>query len=472
MRKLFRVFNSNAKMILKYGLAALLLTVPLYPKFPLFSVPGTYVAIRAEDFIIIFVGLVWAIYILSAKQAAFLLKNKLTQAILIYWGVGFLSVLSAIFLTKTVSSHIALLHWARRIEYMLPLLIAYSVTQKIDKSRFFAQCLFVGVFFVFLFGWGQIHLGLPVITTQNEEYSKGLALRWISGARLGSTFAGHYDLSAFLVMLLPLSTTLFFYYKKLKNRMLFLTFSVLPAFWLMLKAESRVSFVALLFGVSVALWVFNKKRYVVPIVLLAILGAVFLSNLGARYRLGVKTYWERLIKVNISTLIVPSVSAAQKNSASPERQRSKELENNQTQPAPAVLEDRSAAIRLNIEWPRAIRAFAKNPLLGTGYSSITLATDNDYLRALGEVGLVGALAFLLIILRVFENLISFIKNAKHDWKYGFIVGYSGGLVGILVNASFIDVFEASKVAIIFWLLTGIAMGIVDRRSLKERINES
>ena len=75
-----------------------------------------------------------------------------------------------------------------------------------------------------------------------------------------------------------------------------------------------------------------------------------------------------------------------------------ELENTPipTEESQPVFEDRSVSIRLNVEWPRAIRAFSKNPLLGTGYSSITLATDNDFLRLLGEVGLVGALAFFLI----------------------------------------------------------------------------
>ena len=57
---------------------------------------------------------------------------------------------------------------------------------------------------------------------------------------------------------------------------------------------------------------------------------------------------------------------------------------------------RSFQIRLNIEWPRAIRAFWKNPFLGTGYSSITIATDNDYLRILGETGIFGLLSFVLL----------------------------------------------------------------------------
>ena len=61
---------------------------------------------------------------------------------------------------------------------------------------------------------------------------------------------------------------------------------------------------------------------------------------------------------------------------------------------------RSGEIRFNVEWPRAITAFSKNPLLGTGPGSITLATDNDYLRSLGESGLLGFITFAFILLLV------------------------------------------------------------------------
>ena len=66
-----------------------------------------------------------------------------------------------------------------------------------------------------------------------------------------------------------------------------------------------------------------------------------------------------------------------------------------------VFEDRSTSIRLAVEWPRAMRAFYKSPFLGTGYSSITLATDNDYLRALGETGILGLTSFVLIFINMF-----------------------------------------------------------------------
>jgi O-antigen ligase len=130
-----------------------------------------------------------------------------------------------------------------------------------------------------------------------------------------------------------------------------------------------------------------------------------------------------------------------------------------------VFEDRSTSIRLAVEWPRAIRAFIKNPLLGSGYSSIGLAADNDYLRLLAEVGLLGFFAFMLIIVRIlfaFASTLPLTLNFS-GIKLGFVAGVIGGTLGILLNAVFIDIFEASKIAIIFWLIVGLAVCVARDR---------
>jgi hypothetical protein len=54
------------------------------------------------------------------------------------------------------------------------------------------------------YGFGQKYLHFPVYSTMNREYSKGEKLYLENGARPQSTFAGHYDLAAFLVIVLPL----------------------------------------------------------------------------------------------------------------------------------------------------------------------------------------------------------------------------------------------------------------------------
>jgi hypothetical protein len=134
--------------------------------------------------------------------------------------------------------------------------------------------------------------------------------------------------------------------------------------------------------------------------------------------------------------------------------------------APAF-EDRSSSIRFNVEWPRAVRAWLKNPLLGTGYSSITLATDNDYLRLLGEVGLLGLGAFGLIfgylLVKVWRVVWS---RGEVDERRAVVMGISGAMLGFLANAMFIDVFEASKVAIYFWMLVGVMVGASSIKSSK------
>lgn len=126
-----------------------------------------------------------------------------------------------------------------------------------------------------------------------------------------------------------------------------------------------------------------------------------------------------------------------------------------------IFEDRSTSIRLNVEWPRAVRAFLKNPILGTGFSSITLATDSHYLRLLGEVGILGSLSFFLIFLRVAKPLLQSLSQVRGNLtlKTAFLAGVIGALPAIFLNAVFIDVFEASKFAIIFWLMLGFSIAL-------------
>lgn len=445
------MFNELNEKVLKYGTAALLLVVPLYPKFPLFNIPGTYVAIRLEDFLIAFLAL--SLFLFNGKHILAFLKSPIGRALLLFLITGFVSLLSGILVTKTVSPHLGFLHWARRVEYIIPFFIAFWAIRKGNNTRFFVEVIFITVFVAFLYGAGQVYAGFPVISTQNEEFAKGLALQYVPGSRLHSTFAGHYDLAAFLVLAFPIVLSLFFVIKAWLYRGALLLGVAAPAFWLLMRTESRVSFAAYLLGIILTLWLVKKRLFIVPVVAVSILLMGTVGGLGERYLYTINVYKQKIMNGEFLNL-APSPVWAQENSA-PAR-----LNTMQERPEAPVVEDRSTSIRLNVEWPRAIRAFSKNPLLGTGYSSIGLATDNDYLRLLGEVGLIGFLAFWLVIARIFESLIGFFKRTKTlDLEKGFVAAFVGGFAGLLLNATFIDIFEASKVAIVFWTLAGIAIGI-------------
>jgi len=103
-----------------------------------------------------------------------------------------------------------------------------------------------------------------------------------------------------------------------------------------------------------------------------------------------------------------------------------------------------------------MRSFYKNPILGTGYSSLGLATDNDYLRALGETGILGLGAFLSILVGLVVSLKRGLGKQKGLDKL-YVVASLGILLSFLVTAVFLDVFESSKIAILFWAFMGLSL---------------
>lgn len=434
MQKLLRLSDNLAK----YFVVAILIIIPLYPKFPLLRIFGTYVAIRVEDLLIAVVAGLTVIKLIPRIKD--LLKDNIIRAMIVFLLIGLVSLASGIFLTKTVVPSIGILHLLRRVEYFVPFFFVLAFFHREGKNNleFYLKTLMLVVGLVFLFGLGQKHWNFPVIITQNSEYSKGIALRYRPGSQLNATFAGHYDLAAFLVLVLPIFWTMFFLLKG-KLAKISLGVALLSGLWLLGATASRISAVAYLGGSALALLILRKYKAVALAVIVSLAFFATSSSLLGRYG--------QIFKV----LLGGGVPVAYAKSPAPT-----------AVPMP-VLEDRSTSIRLNVEWPRAIRALEKGPLLGTGYSSINLATDNDFLRALGEVGILGFASFILILVAVVIKWVKYLPRiiSSEPITAAFMAGIMGAFAGVMVNALFIDVFEASKFAIIFWLMVGLSINIAN-----------
>jgi hypothetical protein len=443
--------SKKLDVILKYLTAVIIIIIPLYPKFPLISIPGTYVSIRLEDFVLICAAIVLVkVIILNFRT---FLAEKTVRAIILYLAVGFVSLLSGILITKTVLPHLGLLHWLRRIEYFIPFFIGFYALISKRNLEFYLKIIMLTIFIAFLYGLGQRYFNLPIIVTQNLEYSSGVALRYISGSHINSTFAGHYDLGTYLVLLLPVFISMFFLIKNKSTKFIVLIV-VSGGLWLLSYSGSRISVFSYLVAVSITLILIRKYKEIVFVIIFSLLFFSMSQNLTARYLRIFEVAGRKLIGT-IETHIHPvrMISADEVNISVPKRT---DLPSPTPTPQP-VFEDRSTSIRIQVEWPRALRAFLKNPIFGTGYSSITLATDNDYLRLLGELGILGFMAFILIFLKLGRLVLSkfpLMKNYK-GIELAFVTGVIGGSIGIFINASLLDVFEASKFAITFWLITGM-----------------
>ncbi len=535
--------------LLTYLVGFLLIFIPLYPKLPLFDLmQGYIVRLRLEDILIAFSFLVWLIQILR-KKAQFP-RNAFTVFVFSYLIVGLLSSLDAVFILHTVplqTKHIfkLVLHYFRRIEYFSMYFLAYAaVKSKQDVKRLLSASIFTLIGAI-IYGFGQKYLYWPAFSTMNREFSKGMRLYLTPHSRVMSTFAGHYDFAAYLMMALTFLIPAFWLVKKTLPKLILGLLSFF-AYWSLILTASRTSWLGYITGLTVASillavwkgWFWAFKRWL-GVVFLSILIMFTLGDLSDRFLQLVNdpntlarflpysasqietqiddvrriTYQIQAVKEkllspfhaqpptnSISTDELAKIAAKSDQPPTPSKEKAEQI----TKPLPpdvtpeeeairekmasqsaqatnsakvkskgggyspnALKYGLSIAIRLDALWPRAIESFKRNPLLGSGYSTLVKtkpnqftqaeSTDNDYLRMLGETGLLGAITFLLLPLIVISLSLQSLKRTHSLFFRVIFLGLISATVALLVNATYIDVFESSKVAYTYWFLAALAI---------------
>lgn len=139
----------------------------------------------------------------------------------------------------------------------------------------------------------------------------------------------------------------------------------------------------------------------------------------------------------------------------------------------------SMAIRLDTLWPQAIRGFQRNPLVGSGYATLTKAnvddfteaesTDNNFLRTLGETGLLGFITFYGPILIAIYLCGKILISSSSSFAKAIAIGFISGSIALLVNALYIDVYASSKIAFTYWALTGFVVAYFVRELAESKM---
>lgn len=515
----------------------LVVFIPLYPKLPLVDVKNVWVYIRLEDFVVLLMLLWWVVLVVRKSLS---LRTPLTMPILIFWLVGAITTIHGILLVfpglANVFPNVALLSYFRRIEYMSLFFIGYT---GMKEKRFFSSfvvVLTISLSLVLLYGIGQKYFSFPAFLTMNEEFAKGIPIQLSSLSRVSSTFAGHYDLAAYLVLILPIMVSFMFGYKNWLIRMIFFATAACGLFVLFMTV-SRISFVALFISLGLVFLLHRKKIVIFSLPILLVIAGIFVvsPSLLARYGNTIKEidvlvdtktgepighvtkatreyFQNKIVKQEYFASILSVFTASPSASLvipyelvpeqvvllrEPDAPTGEDLPQGtgyinlplspvvkrlanfyfEKKPDPktgqinvtiingdylvkrAATYDLSFTTRFQGEWPRAIDAFKRNILFGSGYGSVSLAVDNSYLRMLGEVGALGFVSFLAIFIALEIYIRKILPTIDSSSVKSFIIGYVAGIAGLAVNGLFIDVFEASKVAFTLWLLMGVMMAL-------------
>lgn len=521
--------------------------IPVYPKLPLFDIiPGYIVRVRIEDFVVLITGIIWVVQLWRKKITW---KTPLTWIIGAYAVVGILSTLSALFITDTVPVELihagkTALHFFRYMEYFfLFFLLIEAVRSKFNVQVFFV-IIMVSVLAISIYGYGQRYLYWPVYSTMNREFSKGVTLYLTEHARVQSTFGGHYDLGAYLVLTLPIILSGIYAFKRFWQKAL-LTIIFLFGLWLLIETASRASFLGFipggLFIIGVYSWkrkgwwkrtlFFAKDSFLLGAVMLFLM-LKFGDDIYERFLQIIRPYpaimerydyvsdqskkisqavfsdnaignLQNLLRATpppkgiaaVTTETGETVASDQVMVSSDERPSTRppdvftDIPDKQmvatisaTGEVTTTLEEKprtysecaqkyglSACIRYDTLWPRAIAGFEKNPLLGSGYATLTKeseyqfteaeSTDNNFLRTLGETGALGFITFygtVILAMRIAWKVLR--SKVADEYAVIFAASFIAGSIGLLINAIYIDVFAASKVAFTYWTLCGVICG--------------
>lgn len=418
-----------------------------------------------------------------------------------------------------------LLHFGRRLEYFTLFFLFFNAVKSFRHVRMILIAAMIMILGISAYGYGQKYLYWPVYSTMNREFSKGVRLVLTDHARVPSTFGGHYDMSAWLMFLLIMTLAVLFLSKNWKEKSALITVFVVGFWLLILGSSRSsflayllgVGVLILMVGVyKKSLWWTISRGFVVFAFSLGVM--VTLGDLSSRFsQLGfikqANTYLaglqkpitkqpENSVKVEpvtdtdqlptpakpAPTSVAVVLPTATPRVLPPDVYKDiPDLKNvtatvggktvTKVVEVPREFTDctytygLSACIRFDTLWPRAINGFIRNPFVGSGPSTLTKqyrdefteaeSTDNDFLRTLGEVGLLGALAFYGPIFLFMKRSVDVLSGKPRALTAAVLLGITAGSLGMFINALYIDVFAASKVAFMYWALMGMGYAVLE-----------
>ena len=415
-----------------------LLFIAIFPKFNIMPIPKTYIGIRFEDFIAFGIGIFLIFRLLKNKNFDFKSKNlnNLIIIFLIYIASCVISTIWGIY-NNYISIPMSVLYLMRKVEYFLFIFVGYFHVN--DKEGIYKTINFI---ILFHFIVCVLQLNGIIGSINRGEYTNLLIQN-----RVCSTFNGAYELSAFLLLLLPIY--LYNIFSK-KIRIISSIIYVIMIGFMIFACQSRTSLVIFLFIIALMFMKYNRKlaKGCILVGIPATLIVVFcITRFNLESKLGLSRFEDFSVKqISDVTRIAWKYRDFDEYVKNGTWYSSDLILNNGNGIKFVVDCDPSLFVRVN-HWMQLVDGFTRSPFVGTGLSISQTAADGNYIRVIAESGLFGFALWSSVQILI-------ILHMKKNNKLNVIVRFA--MYSLLLGAIFIDVFEASKVMMAFYIILGLA----------------
>jgi hypothetical protein len=409
--------------------AFVLLFVALMPKVPLAFVPGNTTPVRVDDVVIAVVLAAWIARFFTVRlkpdstyvgttpdttyvgTTADVPPSPATLYLLIYWGAVCVCTLLGI-AALTTAPLTGVLHVGRLVEYGLLYYLFYTSIRPEDFGDV-VDVVRTSLLLVCGIWLAQHWTHAPVA---------GPPTPW---ATLYPTFSATYDFGGFMM----LSTALLYaLWSTGANRSVPTTIALVAGLFVTLNSESRASLLGLALIVAIDI-VVRLRWWAIAALGAAAAAAPYLLTSKKMLRLvaGVTA-----IVTSRDTDVIRQVVAA----------------------------DPSLALRLR-NWRLAIEHWLARPFFGEGLGGYLAYTrqydqpaspDGWYLRILADTGVVGFVAFVLLMSALLWILVARMGSETQPLRRAIVYGAALAVVAASVSAVLVDTFVSYKIMVVFWTI--------------------
>jgi len=364
---------------------------------------GRGITLRFDDLLLVVIGFVWLAKMAIQKGGTPFLRTPLNGPIMFYMAAAGLATLIGV-MGGRVKPMSGFFFWLKYYEYVfLYFMVVSAVTTK-EEARGLVFASLVTCFLVSLFAIAQIP----------------------SGERASAPFEGEMGepntLGGYLVFMLAIVVGLLLTREAVTNRLPLLLLLVAGTVGLM-ATLSRASFLAAgVLILSVIGFMAPRRPILMTMVLLGILSTPL--------------WVPHAVKERISYTFTQAAEEGQIRLG-------------------ALRIDTSTSERLR-SWQQALELWQRYPLWGTGITGGPFM-DAMYPRILTETGLLGLVAFFVLIGSIFRMGIASYRHATDQFSRGLALGFLLGLASLLAHAVGSNVFVIVRIMEPFWLFAALVV---------------
>ena len=365
---------------------------------------GRGITLRFDDFLLGVIGFVWLAKMAILKGGTPFLRTPLNGPIMFYIAAAGLATLIGV-LGGRVKPMSGFFFWLKYYEYVfLYFMVVSAVTTKEEARKLLIASL-VTCFLVSLFAIAQIP----------------------SGERVSAPFEGSVEgepntLGGYLVFMLAIVAGLLLTSGAVPNRLPLLILLAAGAIGLM-ATLSRASFLAAGVLILVVIGLMAPRR---PILMTMVLLGILSAPLWAPHA----------VKERVLFTFTQAREEGQIHLG-------------------GVRIDTSTSERLR-SWRQSLDLWQKYPLWGTGVTGGPFM-DAMYPRVLTETGLIGLVAFFVLIGSIFRMGVTSYRHAPDQFSRGVALGFLLGLAGLLAHAVGANTFLIVRIMEPFWLVAALVV---------------